>query len=197
MVFDGIILSFIVGLIRKGNLKGLSTLRLKWGWVFPVLLLTQIIVFLLQNKIEFIGVLSNYIFIVIYIVGLIFLWVNRYHRGFNLIMIGVFLNFIVIAINGGRMPVSLEAATVLDPMYAEALKQSLYGKHTAIVESTRLAFLGDIIPLSAPYPKEQVISIGDVIMNVGAFIFIQYLMVDFSKNESTNHKVILEGGETT
>jgi hypothetical protein len=107
-----------------------------------------------------------------------------------LIFIGVLLNFIVMAANGGRMPVSPEAASILDPFFIEALKNGLYGKHTLITESTRLALLGDIIPLSAPYPKEQVISLGDVVMNIGVFFFIQKLMVKQKVKENTAEATI-------
>lgn len=177
MVYDGIIIALLVGLFRGGNFKGLADMKLKQAWVFPVLLMIQIVVYLLQNKFPSLGLYSNTIFILVYIIGLYFLWLNRHHPGFFIILIGVLLNFLVMAFNGGRMPVSLEASLVLDPSFIEALKTGLYGKHAAITESTRLAFLGDIIPLSAPYPREQIISIGDVIMNIGVFFFIQYLML--------------------
>ncbi|KKK38764.1 membrane protein [Mesobacillus campisalis] len=183
MVFDGIILAFIVGFLRKGNLKGLAELKLKGGLVFPLLLILQIAVFSLQNKISLLGNLSGYIFILVYVVGLWFLYLNRTHHGFMVIFIGVLLNFLVMAANGGRMPVSVEAAAVLDPYYVETLKQGLYGKHFLLSETTKLGFLGDIIPLSAPYPRTQVISIGDIIMNIGIFIFIQHLMVGDKNSE--------------
>lgn len=121
----------------------------------------------------------------IYIVGMGFLYVNRAHPGFMIILIGVFLNFIVMFVNGGRMPVSAEAAAVLDPMYLDILKDQLYAKHTLLTESTKLGFLGDIIPLSSPYPKTQVISIGDVVMNIGGFKFIQYIMVHKKEAQAT------------
>jgi hypothetical protein len=57
------------------------------------------------------------------------------------------------------------------------LKEGLYAKHQILTESSNLGFLGDIIPLTHPYPREQVISIGDVIMNIGIFIFIHRLMM--------------------
>jgi len=99
-------------------------------------------------------------------------------------------------LNGGRMPVAVEAAAVLDPSYIEALKQGLYGKHTLLNESTKLGFLGDIIPLSPPYPRTQVISIGDVIMNIGIFLFIQHLMVGGKKEDKdTGNSLSLEGGD--
>jgi hypothetical protein len=177
MVFDGIIISFIVGLFRKGNLRAFSQLNLKWGWVFPLLLIVQLTVFTLQNNSEFLGQLSGSIYILVYIIGLLFLFLNRKNPGFILIFIGVFLNFLVMVVNGGRMPVSVESAAVLDPGYIEALKESLYAKHTMLTSTTHLGFLGDVIPISDPYPRTQIISIGDIIMNIGIFFFIQYIMV--------------------
>jgi hypothetical protein len=192
MVYDGIILSLLIGFFRGGSLKGLAYMKLKGGWLFPLLLGIEICIFLLQNKWSVIASLSNYLFIAIYIVGLSFLWLNRHNQGFMIIFIGVLLNFIVMALNGGRMPVSIEAGRFLGPEYIEALKAGTYGKHIAINNSTLLPFLGDIIPLSAPYPREQVISIGDVVMNVGAFIFIQHLMMDY-KNEKSSLQTANEG----
>ena len=187
MVFDGIIISFIVGLFRKGNLKGLATLKLKWGWVFPILLLIQIGVTSLQDEVEFIGEIGGYLYILIYIIGFIFLYINRNLPGLVLILIGVFLNFLVISVNGGRMPVSAEAAAAIDPMYVEVFKaaitESEYAKHILLTESSNLKFLADIIPLSKPYPITQIISIGDVVMNIGIFNFIQHLMLSGKRDK--------------
>ncbi|MCF6138835.1 DUF5317 domain-containing protein [Pseudalkalibacillus berkeleyi] len=195
MVFDGILLAILVGFLRKGNLKGFGDLHIKHGWVFPVLLLSQWVIFLLQNKYELLGTVSNYIFIGIYIVGLTLLWVNRkLGLGIWLILIGVLLNFVVMGANGGRMPVSLEAAGVLDPAYGQALQEGYYGKHTPLTEDTKFGFLGDVIPLPEFYPRDQVISIGDIIMNIGIFLFIQMLMVN--KLQTRNRWSLLrKGGE--
>lgn len=183
MVVDGVILSILVGFLRRGKLQGLAELRLRGALIFPIILGVQIFIYIFQNSQSFVASVSGYVFILVYIVGLYFLWLNRHLKGFQLIFYGVLLNFIVMALNGGRMPVSLEAAQVLDPMYAEALKSGLYAKHTALVETTRLGFLGDVIPLTSPYPKQQVISIGDVVMNVGVFLFIQHLMLSHKKHK--------------
>jgi Family of unknown function (DUF5317) len=177
MVFDGILIAIIIGFIRGGSFKKFADIRFKMGWVFPVLLLLQLVIFYFQNKVGWVGQVSNLSFMFIYVVGLTFLWVNRHHPHFIAIFVGVLLNFIVMAINGGRMPVSMEAAAVIDPHYLEATKNALYAKHALVTESTKLALLGDIIPLSAPYPREQVISIGDIVMNIGVFLFIQSVMV--------------------
>ncbi|WP_419955622.1 DUF5317 domain-containing protein [Neobacillus niacini] len=196
MVFDGILISFIVGLLRKGNLKAFSQLNLKWGWVFPLLLVVQLTVFTLQNDSVFLGQLSGSIYIVVYIIGLVFLFLNRKNPGFILIFIGVFLNFLVMVLNGGRMPVSVEAAAVLDPGYIQALKDGLYAKHAMLTTESNLGFLGDVIPISDPYPRTQIISIGDIIMNIGIFYFIQYLMVKHPlANRGKTASLSMKGGE--
>lgn len=198
MVFDGIVLSVIVGFLRKGNLKSLTSLKLKYGWVFPLLLLVQIAVFYLQNDIPALGQASGFIFMLVYIAGMFFLTMNRHYKGFQLILMGVFLNFLVMAVNGGRMPVSMDAAVILDPGYIEAIKSELYAKHAVLTSSTNLGFLGDFIPLTDPYPKNQVISIGDVLMNIGIFMFIQQLMLSHLKNnEKDGVSFQLKGGETS
>ncbi|MDF9840934.1 MULTISPECIES: DUF5317 domain-containing protein [unclassified Paenibacillus] len=180
MVYDGIIIGLIVGLFRGGLKHGLvqfSNIRLKSGWIFPLLLVFQFFMFYIQERSSTVAAASGYIYIAVYVVGLIFLWLNRHNKGFWLIMIGVFLNFLVMLVNGGRMPVSYEAASVLDPIYLEMLRSGdAVTKHYLLDASTRLAFLGDIIPLSSPYPRTQAISIGDVVMNFGIFLFIVNIM---------------------
>lgn len=189
MVIDGIILSIIVGFIRKGNLYGLAELSLKGALIFPAILLIQVFIYIFQERSALVMTVSVYVIMVVYVVGLYFLWLNRNLHGFMLIFVGVFLNFLVMAVNGGRMPVSLEAAEILDPMYVEVLVNGVYAKHTALTESTRLAFLGDVIPINIPFRMAQVVSIGDVIMNIGIFLFIQHLMLSHKKYKKKELKV--------
>jgi hypothetical protein len=186
MFYDGILIAIITGLFRKGNFNGFAELRLRGGWIFPILLILQILIFIFQSKLDWVASASDYFFLGVYVIGLYFLWINRKQPGFYYILIGVFLNFLVMAINGGRMPVSLEAASVLDPSYAEVLQSGIYAKHQLLNSATHLGFLGDIIPLSKPYPRNQVISIGDVIMNIGGFIFVLQLMLSEKKQLSAS-----------
>lgn len=184
MVYDGILLAIIIGFIRGGSLIRFADIQFKMGWVFPLLLLFQFFIFYFQNKIHWIGEISHFTFLAVYIIGLIFLWLNRHHSHFKFIFFGVLLNFIVMALNGGRMPVSYEAALLLDPYYLETTQNSLYAKHAIMTDKTLFSFLGDIIPLKAPYPREQIISVGDVIMNIGAFLSIQSIMLRKEKKSN-------------
>lgn len=195
MVYDGIIIALIVGFLRKGNLQGIADLRLKAGYIFPFLLLLQIIIYIFQGRFEFLATISGTIFMVIYILGIYFLWQNRHHPGFLLIIAGVLMNFVVMALNGGRMPVSEAAAMVIDPHYIDVLKNGIYAKHVLLTENTVLPLLADIIPLSSPYPRSRVISIGDIFMSIGAFYFIQYLMVTLKHENTSKTNVTSKGGE--
>ncbi|OXM13878.1 DUF5317 domain-containing protein [Paenibacillus herberti] len=188
MVYDGILLGLIVGFIRAGwknGLIALSNIQIRYGWVFPVLLLVQFGLFFLQEKFTFFAQFNGYFYIVIYVTGISLLWLNRHQQGLGIILVGVLLNFAVMLANGGRMPVALEAAAVLDPIYTEMLKSGdAVTKHFLMNESTRLSFLGDIIPLGPPYPRSQAISIGDVVINVGVFLYLFQLLSKPKKDES-------------
>jgi hypothetical protein len=186
MAFDGVIIGLIVGFLRRGNLKGFLHVKLRFGWMFPLLLAVQFAMYALQSRFSWAALISSFTYMLVYVIGLIFLWLNRKQTGFPILMAGAFLNFLVMAVNGGRMPVSLEAAqAVLDPFYAETLRQGvIYGKHVALTSGTHLALLGDIIPLTKPYYKEQVISIGDVVEGIGIFLFIQKVMLSGKKKRN-------------
>jgi hypothetical protein len=189
MVYDGILIGLVVGFIRGGffgALRGLSQLKLVAGWIFPLLLILQLLVFYFQEKIEFIRQSSGSIFILVYLVGLFFLFLNRKRAGIWIIFVGVLLNFLVISFNGGAMPVSPEAAAVLGGAFLENLQgNEIVYKHAALMENTKLPFLADIIPLTSPYPRKMVISIGDIIMNIGIYIFLQRVMIDNNKYVSS------------
>jgi hypothetical protein len=184
VAFDGVIFGLIVGFLRRGSLKGFASLNLKFGWMFPLLLLVQFAVYALQSHIAWVAAASSYTFMFVYFIGFIFLWVNRNESAFLIVLVGAFLNFLVMLANGGRMPVSLEAAqAALDPYYVDILRNgTLYGKHMMMTAHTHLAFLGDIIPLTKPYYKQQVISIGDVVESIGIFLYIQKVMLSGRKN---------------
>ncbi|MCD9026568.1 DUF5317 domain-containing protein [Cohnella silvisoli] len=182
MVYDGIVIGLVIGLIRAGwrsGIAALSQIRIKGGMIFPILLGIQLVLYFLHGKISFIEQYNGYMFMAVYVAGLYVLWLNRKEKGFWWIFAGVALNFLVMLVNGGKMPVSIEAtASVLGPAYTQMLTDgTAVSKHIALSDSTILPFLGDIIPLTSPYPRSQVISIGDVVMNVGIFIYLQNVML--------------------
>jgi hypothetical protein len=93
------------------------------------------------------------------------LYQNRHLKSLYLVLLGLFLNTLVIFANGGHMPVSL---TALQKAGLGGLEDFLREKrdavHTLLDETTRLPFLGDVIPLP---PLRKVISPGDILILLG------------------------------
>jgi hypothetical protein len=90
--------------------------------------------------------------------------------GFALVLIGVVLNFVVIAANGG-MPVARDA--VVASGQAETLAGLSEGrgvKHHLSGADDRLLFLADVIAL--PPPVAQVISVGDLFTYGGVAVIV-------------------------
>jgi len=108
----------------------------------------------------------------IYPVGLVvsaglvgwFLARNRGVRGTGLVALGLLANALVVGLNGA-MPVSVEAAgragtTTQHILIGDDPRHELADRHT------RLRWLGDVIPVRAPW-RPEVVSPGDVLLAAG------------------------------
>jgi hypothetical protein len=99
-------------------------------------------------------------------------WLNRNLPGFKLFSIGMFLNFLVIASNGGRMPVSSKALEQANLSHYIDILETGYKKHQLMNDATILPFLGDVIPLHFPYAlMNMVVSVGDLFITLGMCLF--------------------------
>jgi hypothetical protein len=107
-----------------------------------------------------------------YLLLIIALWQNRSIPGFRIFLIGTIANALVIWLNEGRMPVSLEAIYMAGlETYIPALQEGMT-KHQLMDDQTILWFLGDVIPLNRPYLQHEIISIGDVLQSIGITLLI-------------------------
>ncbi|MCR4424673.1 MAG: DUF5317 domain-containing protein [Firmicutes bacterium] len=96
------------------------------------------------------------------------LWVNRHLPGVSLALAGLTLNSVVMAANGGLMPVSEWAATASGQgAYISELVSGQSPRHIMLNPQTRLPALADIIPVPPPYPWPRVLSIGDILLFSG------------------------------
>lgn len=107
-----------------------------------------------------------------YIMLLYAFWSNKKYVGVVTIGLGSLLNAVVILVNGGKMPVSLEALerAGLDKM-ADMLVRGADSKHSLLNENTYLGFLSDIIHIPGfPGIMMGIVSIGDLLIMIGLFI---------------------------
>jgi hypothetical protein len=85
------------------------------------------------------------------------------------------LNFIVIMANGGKMPVYFPPDLNVSEEVIEEREYDII--HTGVDENTRLFFLADIICIPKPYPLPKILSIGDLFIMAGIYMFFQREML--------------------
>lgn len=164
-----LLISIVMALVRGGRLLNLSEVKLR-AW--PLLLLG----FGMQVAADRIPVDRSWshdtavtLVILSFIPLITIAWLNRHEAGMWLVGLGVFMNFTVIAVNGG-MPVLPEAASLGLGRDITAIDFDALSKHVLLDEGTRLAFLGDVIPVRV---LRNVISLGDVFLAIGLGVFVE------------------------
>jgi hypothetical protein len=160
--------AIVVGYARGGRLHRVAEAELGWTWLLFAGVGLQVAVDLTAAR----GLLPDVPGTVLLVVShaLVIGWIvaNRFRPGMVLIFLGLLMNAVVIAANGG-MPVDPAA---IDDAGLPAV-DALYGKHTLMDEGTRLPFLADIIPVP---PLRSIISVGDVVLAAGLIPLVSHLM---------------------
>jgi len=183
MLVESVILSILLGILSGKKLKSLENIKINRLWlIFLSFFIESICTFIIKNNIQpfALFISKNYliIHILIYMFLFIFFAFNLNSKYLRLMLVGVILNFIVIAANKGFMPVSVDMASFKG--FNEGINMLADGKiagHTLLVKgTTRFWFLADIINIPPPYPFPQTISLGDIFIAVGTFLFIQFNM---------------------
>lgn len=182
MIPESIVLSFVVGLLRKGKWLHFGVVEIKGLSLLLIGSMMQILLFRIADEGGnlFQQLLFNEFYIlhlITYVLIFVPLVINPAYKSLYLMALGTLCNFIVIGANGGEMPVKLDGApsnVVFDL------------GHTLFHSSTQLGFLGDVISINKPYPFPKIISIGDIFIVVGVFILIQQIMV----NENLSRKLM-------
>lgn len=158
-------LGILAGLIRGGSLRGLGRYAIS-GAILPVaayLLKAAASVLLVPQTGAIVVCLTQY--------SLLFLFILRNHRRPVwplLAFAGTMMNFLVIVLNGGCMPV---ASALLDG--GARLNQLTQGRiyaYCLMDENTRLPMFGDVIRLGAAGQTLGYASIGDVVLCLGVGI---------------------------
>lgn len=173
-----IIISTIGGLLRGGELDRLSHISIEGIFLFAIALLLRLGVWLI-GILEYSSILkyAPHLIIISYLL-LIFVSIRNIKlHGFKYIILGLLLNCFVIALNGGRMPVLFKQSMLenIDVTGLSGIESRVI--HYFMDSNTLFAFLGDVIAMPKPFPTNNLISVGDIMIFVGLFIFIQKTMM--------------------
>lgn len=190
MLVEAVCIPLIIGKLRGGKLKNLLEIEVKLWWLITLAGLIEFLasVIRLQEIGSIWQALDKNIFwihLISYGLLIVVLILNRFQKGFILLLIGTLFNFIVIMSNDGRMPVEIKSVQhLMSAETVEALKEGSDLTHTVLTETTKLKILGDIIHLPKPYPFPKSLSIGDLFLIAGFFVFIQSLMTGKIKEDT-------------
>lgn len=180
MLAESVILSILLGVLRGKKISSLEKIKIDKPWLVILSFVMEFICgFIIKNGVQPFSLFlsENYfmIHILIYIPLFLFFVLNSYSKYLSIVLFGIVLNFIVIVANNGFMPVSVEMA--MSKGFKDSINMLSEGKvagHTLLVKGeTRFWMLADIINIPPPYPFPQTISIGDIFISLGAFLFIQ------------------------
>jgi hypothetical protein len=89
----------------------------------------------------------------------------------SLAAVGVGLNVLVVGANGGYMPQSEAAHIATRGTSQTSSEASVLRNVVPLTAETRLSTLGDVIPEPAWLPKNNVISIGDLLLGLGLAVW--------------------------
>lgn len=162
-------LGLVAGFAGRGSLENIARVHFRWPWVVvAALVIREAVVLTPLKRID--GVQYVYAAALGAVVAWTLWHVNRVAMIW-LVAAGSALNLVVIAANGGRMPVAPELAGTL-------LQQGHVGQYTLMTPSTQLNWLADwiVLPGSLGRMAHEAYSPGDLIVAVGIALVVVLAM---------------------
>ncbi len=172
-----VVIGLAAGLIRaKLNNEPYQTLELSHTWLILVAALPQVFAFFLPaTRARIPDLWIPYIQISTQLLLLVFVWLNRKVPFMWMLGLGLLLNFVVISLNGGWMPISpetLRSMGVPDTYWEIGARRGFSKDLVMTRENTVLWILSDILTIPNWFSYRVAFSIGDVLISAGVVGFL-------------------------
>lgn len=164
-----VVVAVVLGWLDGGTLRRAGQTRLRGEVLFPVVVLAHLGVYRLPLP----PGIAYWAWIVSFVAFIALALANRRLPGLPLIALGVALNLVVVFANRG-MPVSAEAIRVVGGTLSALAASPV--THHLLTRATRIALLGDLIPVSSWGPLRAIVSVGDLVMFAGLAIAVMGAM---------------------
>jgi hypothetical protein len=178
-----VLVSLAVALLRGGDLRRLADVPIRSGWLVLVAFALQAyLVYVPAGRSAGLRDPSAWLHIGTYLMLLVGIWLNRRLPGMPWVLAGLLLNLIVVAANGGFMPITPEAVARLGHAGRVASLEAGQRVHLAkdVVlpkNQTMLWPLSDVFVVALGFPLRSAFSPGDILVGVGVFLFLQYTLL--------------------
>ncbi len=171
-----LIAAVVVIVFWGGRPKNLFNCTFKHAWL--VLVAVCIKAVSIYNLFGLTEELNSYLRVISLLLVVIFTVVNISYRGVPVVGLGLFLNTLVIAVNGGNMPINEKYADMFfSASELVRLREGLpVDSYILSSANTRLSFLGDVISIPWGGPMLKLFSIGDIIITLGGIVFISFYL---------------------
>ena len=183
MILIALCLALLLGLVALGGrASDLTQVQLRWGWLAPLAFLMQ--AYLIFFPAERAGdVLSprSLLLVASQVLLFVVIWQNRHLGGIKVIGLGLLLNFLVMVVNGGFMPITPETLVQIgyDGNASQLETGYIVGRTKNVVAEpgeASLWFLSDVMVIPRPFPIPTALSLGDLLIVLGVFFFLREAM---------------------
>lgn len=178
MFLEAVILGVIIGIVRNGSMRNISMLKIR-GWYLIILALLLQMFTMFFSNISIVKTYGNYFYVTLAVLIILTLIINLDKKAVWIILIGALLNFLIILMNGFKMPISFQGLELagLETMI-DGIKSGSITNYMSLDEvSNWTKYFGKYITIPKPYPFAKVISIGDIFMSLGVIFFVQGEMI--------------------
>lgn len=179
MFFFAVAASVAVALLRGGRPDRLVSFPFRHLWLVFAAFGVQLVLHLpLFTRIALVREIAPYLYPSAYYLLLLCFALNRRAPGVVWLAGGCLANLVVIAVNGGKMPVDGEALLAMGcQVWRDAFASGRSLTNTLITPATRVPWLADVLVGSPPFSKPTLFSAGDVLLAVGVFVLVQKTML--------------------
>lgn len=169
-----VILTFLgAALARGGSIEHIADVSFRWKRLAFAGLIVQLLIFTPFRNEPLITSAIPHLYVLSMAILAVWVFANWQIPGIIWMAAGLLMNMAAIAANGGYMPVDPDIAKIAGHFRdVEAGGSLITNNSVAASEGVRLWILTDILPVPAVVPFANIFSIGDLLLTIGAGIFL-------------------------